>query len=232
MICGQLERRARRVGGRLEHDRVAGGERGSDLPHRHHEGEVPGDDLPADAERLALDEVRRLRRELRHLDLASAAAPAPPSRRSSAAGRSRASDRRRSCGWCRRESCVSMTAISWARACRPSAIWFRILAAVRLAHARPGPVVEGRARRLDGALRVLATGARDACPGLLGGRVDGVYRLARLQRDRTRRRCRADTPAWCPPSCGAESGSAYPSLLAPSTRRLPVGMTLTEAPAA
>src|SRR5262249_29586432 len=53
---------------------------------------------------------------------------------------------------------------------------------VRLAHARPGTAVERGPRRLDRALRVLAPGARDARPGLLGGRVDRVDGLAGLRR--------------------------------------------------
>ena len=43
--------------GGLQHDRVAGRQRRRDLPDRHQEREVPGDDLPADADRLAVDEV-------------------------------------------------------------------------------------------------------------------------------------------------------------------------------
>ena len=41
-----------RLLGGLQHDAVAGGERGSELPHRHQDREVPGDDLADDAERL------------------------------------------------------------------------------------------------------------------------------------------------------------------------------------
>ena len=52
-----LERRQRRLRGRLEHDRVAHRERRRDLPHREDERVVPGDDPGADADRLALDEV-------------------------------------------------------------------------------------------------------------------------------------------------------------------------------
>src|SRR5262249_6055833 len=54
------------------------------------------------------------------------------------------------------------------------------LAAVRLAHARPGSRVERGARRLDGALGVLAAGARHPRPRPLGRGVDRVDRLARL----------------------------------------------------
>jgi hypothetical protein len=42
----------RRLLGRLEHHAVPGGERGRQLPHRHQEREVPGDDLAHDAEGL------------------------------------------------------------------------------------------------------------------------------------------------------------------------------------
>src|SRR5207247_1672637 len=47
------------------------------------------------------------------------------------------------------------------------------------AHARPGAFIESLAGGFDGALRVVASGACDACPRLLGGRVDRLHRLAR-----------------------------------------------------
>ena len=43
----------RRLLGGLEHDRAAGRQRRPDLPDRHQQREVPGDDLSADADRLA-----------------------------------------------------------------------------------------------------------------------------------------------------------------------------------
>ncbi len=49
----QLERGQRRQLGRLQHDRVAGRERGCDLPRGDHEREVPRDDQAHHAERLA-----------------------------------------------------------------------------------------------------------------------------------------------------------------------------------
>ena len=52
-----LQRGERRVGGGLEDKRVAHDERRCDLPDRHHEGEVPGDDARADADGLPVDEV-------------------------------------------------------------------------------------------------------------------------------------------------------------------------------
>ena len=45
--------RQRRLLGRLEHDRAACGERRAELPRGHQQREVPGDDLPAHADRLA-----------------------------------------------------------------------------------------------------------------------------------------------------------------------------------
>src|SRR5207249_5637271 len=51
---------------------------------------------------------------------------------------------------------------------------------VRLAHARPGALVEGPAGGRDGALRVPAARARDARPGLLGRGVDRVGGLPAL----------------------------------------------------
>ena len=50
---GERERRDGRVLGRLEHDRVAAGERGPSLPGQHHQRRVPGDDRADDADRLA-----------------------------------------------------------------------------------------------------------------------------------------------------------------------------------
>ncbi len=49
----QLERGQRGELRRLQHDRVAGGERGPHLPAGDHQREVPGDDHPHHAERLA-----------------------------------------------------------------------------------------------------------------------------------------------------------------------------------
>ena len=48
---GEEEGGQRRGAGRLEDDRVAGGERRGDLPGQHQQREVPGDDLGGDAER-------------------------------------------------------------------------------------------------------------------------------------------------------------------------------------
>ena len=50
---GEQQRRERRRLGRLQHDGVAGGERGRDLPRGHQQREVPRDDLAGDAERRA-----------------------------------------------------------------------------------------------------------------------------------------------------------------------------------
>ncbi|HEX3057468.1 MAG TPA: aldehyde dehydrogenase family protein, partial [Gaiellaceae bacterium] len=47
---GEEQRRERGGLGRLEYDRVAGRERGRDLPGQHQQREVPRDDLPGDAE--------------------------------------------------------------------------------------------------------------------------------------------------------------------------------------
>ena len=60
----QLQRRKARVRGGLEDDRVAGDQRRRQLPAGHHQGEVPGDDLRADALGLAVDEVPCHRRHV------------------------------------------------------------------------------------------------------------------------------------------------------------------------
>ena len=52
---GEPERAQRRRRGRLEDDRVAGRQRGADLPDGHHHRVVPRRDLADDADRLAAD---------------------------------------------------------------------------------------------------------------------------------------------------------------------------------
>ena len=53
---GQLAQAERGEGGllgRLEHDGAAGGQSRAPFPGHHQQREVPGDDLPGDADRLA-----------------------------------------------------------------------------------------------------------------------------------------------------------------------------------
>ena len=52
---GEAERGQRGLLGGLEDERAAGGERGRDLLHGHHQREVPRHDLDGDADRLAAD---------------------------------------------------------------------------------------------------------------------------------------------------------------------------------
>ena len=82
----EAQRGERRLLGRLEDDRAAGGERRGDLPDRHQQREVPGHDLGADADRLAqrVDRACRGRRPGSSRPRSSSA-----SRRSSAGGRPR-----------------------------------------------------------------------------------------------------------------------------------------------
>ena len=73
----QPQRGQRRLLGRLQDHRAAGGERRGDLPRRHQEREVPRDDLAADADRLLerVDErVRPADRDRLALDLRRPAA--------------------------------------------------------------------------------------------------------------------------------------------------------------
>ena len=49
----ETQRRERRLFGRLQHDRAAGGQRRRELPGRHHQREIPRYDLADDADRLA-----------------------------------------------------------------------------------------------------------------------------------------------------------------------------------
>ena len=58
----EMEEAQRRVLLRLDHDRVAGRERGRDLPEAEHEREVPWHDADAHADRLTPDRVHRERR--------------------------------------------------------------------------------------------------------------------------------------------------------------------------
>ena len=61
------ERCQRRQLGGLEDHGAACGERGGQLPCRHQEGIVPGDDLSANADWLAQDETQRVRRHRHRL---------------------------------------------------------------------------------------------------------------------------------------------------------------------
>ena len=73
----EAQGRQRRVLGRLQDDAAAGGQRRADLPHRHHQREVPRDDRADDADRLAagvaeelvLAEGRHRQLDRRALDL-------------------------------------------------------------------------------------------------------------------------------------------------------------------
>src|SRR5262249_45898216 len=178
----------------------------------HHEGEVPGDDLPADAERLTLDPVRRLGGELRHLDLRQqrdllrhlgevtqlgVGEHQIAARLANGAARVLGLDDRDLLG----------------ALLQPVGDLVQDPAAIRLAHARPRSGIERLARRLHGALRIVATGACDACPGLLGRRIDRVDRLARGGGTELAVDVEAILLHGVPPSCCAESGSAYPSPL-------------------
>ena len=73
--------------GGLEHDGVAGGDGGQDLPGRHLQRVVPRGDRPDDADRLAADRSRCARRSTRRWPCPRGCAP---HRR-----------RRRRCRWCR-----------------------------------------------------------------------------------------------------------------------------------
>ena len=57
---GEEQRRQGGVFGRLEHDRVPGGQGGRHLPRQHEQREIPGDDLAHDTDRLV---VRKLGRD-------------------------------------------------------------------------------------------------------------------------------------------------------------------------
>ena len=70
---GEAQGGERSLLGRLEDDGAAGGERRRELPHGHHQREVPGDDLRADADRHALgvdEHVLGLDRDRAALELA------------------------------------------------------------------------------------------------------------------------------------------------------------------
>lgn len=54
---GEMQKRERGGRGGLDHDRVARGERRSELPSAHEEREVPGNDLTHDADRFVQDET-------------------------------------------------------------------------------------------------------------------------------------------------------------------------------
>ena len=60
----EAQRAERSLLGGLEHDRAARGERGAEFPRRHHQREVPRDNLADDADRLA-QRVRKILRAVR-----------------------------------------------------------------------------------------------------------------------------------------------------------------------
>ena len=57
---GEMQKGERGGRGWLDHDRVPGGERRSELPRAHEEREVPRNDLTHDADRLVQDETHRV----------------------------------------------------------------------------------------------------------------------------------------------------------------------------
>ena len=87
---GQPQRGQRRLFGRLEHQRAAGGQRRGPLPGDHQHGEVPGNDLPGHPHRLAAGVAEKV---ARHAE-SSARRACRPSRRSSGRCRPRPAGRR------------------------------------------------------------------------------------------------------------------------------------------
>jgi hypothetical protein len=174
--------RAGCVGGGLQDDGVAGRQRGADLPDGHHQGEVPGNDLTADAVGLPKHEVlgeprKLLERQVLHvregraqiregLKLEAAErkiAHGLPDGSTGVLGLERGELRR----------ALSDPFADPEQDSRP----------LPRAHAEPGPLVEGPAGRGDGAAGILAAGLGHLRDRLLRGRIDGRECLTRLRID-------------------------------------------------
>jgi hypothetical protein len=154
---GEDQRRERRRLGRLEDDRVPGGESRCDLPREHEQREVPRDHLSGDAERL------RVRAEPRMIELVG-----PPCVVEEPRGHEGHID-----------VAALLDRLPVVEALRhrqfPRALLHeasdaeQVLAAVAAAHPRPGLVI-GATRSGDRAIDVLVAGRGDLGDVLLGGR--------------------------------------------------------------
>ncbi len=165
----------RRLLGRLHHDRAAGGQGRAPLPGHHQHREVPRDDLPDDADRLAarVAEVVAADRE------SSGRESCRPSRRSSGGSRSTSG---RSAARASRIglplSSDSSAASSSSSASIRSASLFISRPRSRASILRPRAVVERLAGGLHGQVDVGRVPFGDLGDHLFGGRVDRVERLA------------------------------------------------------
>ena len=181
----QRGERRRRV--RLQHDGAAGGERGRELPRRHHQRVVPRHDLPRDADRL----LQRVEEE-RAADRVRAAGD----RRDPRGVEAEVLDGLVELRLDRRDRLADVARLELGEvlAVGDDRVGERVQEARALGRRRLRPVARERAARgLDGAVDVL--GRRDARCGRASR--PSQARSARASRPlrRTRRRSRGRTPA-------------------------------------
>ena len=165
--------------GRLEHDGAAGGQRGAPLPGDHQHREVPGDDLPGDAHRLAagVAEVPAADRDRLAVDLVGPAGVV-----------AEAVDHQRQVGMAAladRLAVVQGLELGQLVDVRFDQVGELVhqppaVAGVGLA---PGARVKRLPRRLDGAVDVGGVALGDLGDDLLGRRVDRGERLAAVAVD-------------------------------------------------
>ena len=178
----EVERRQRRLLGGLEHDRAAAGQRRGELPRRHQQREVPGDDLADDADRLAqrVGEVLAGRRDRRRRRRGSSSASPPcsgtgPPRAATSATRAIPTGLPLSSD----SSCAKHVGVLLDQVADPP----DQLAALGRRHPPPRAlVVEGAARRADRAVDVLGLAVGDLGERLLGRRVDRLEGAPRCRR--------------------------------------------------
>ena len=174
-VLGQLEEGERRLLGRLDHDRAAGREGRGDLPRRHEQRIVPGDDLARHPDRLAHRERHRVGGHRQHLavDLGGEAAVVLVAGGGVVHVVLGLDDR------LARVDGLELGELAPARA-DPLRQPEQDPAALLRAHALPAALVEGAVRRLDRAVDVLRAAGRHVGDHALGGGVVDVEGLAAL----------------------------------------------------
>ena len=164
--------RQRRLRVGLEDDRAAGGQRGRELPGRHHQRVVPGDDLAGDADGL----LQRVEEE-RAADRVRAAGDRGDRRRVEA----EVLDRLVELGLHRRDRLADVAHLELGQllAVGDERVGERVQQARALGRRRPAPVaLERGARGLDGSVDVGLGAHRDLGQRLAGRGLDELLQLA------------------------------------------------------
>ena len=172
----QPKRGERRLLGRLEHDRAARRQRRAPFPGDHQHREIPGDDLPGDAHRLALGvaEVPPADRDRLAVDLVGPAGVV-----------AEAVDHQRQVGVAAladRLAVIERFELGQLVDVRFDQVGELVHQppAVAGVHLAPGAGVERLSGRLDGQVDVGGVALGDVGDDLFGGRVDRLERLAAL----------------------------------------------------